>query len=447
MANNLIQIKRSAGNSIPASLNPGELAYSNVVEVLYIGSTDGATIVPIAGQRTPGTATANQALVVNSTFGISGIAILTVNDSSTTQTSNTTYHVITGNTNPMGMLVGNSTANVLVQLILANTGGTTTLNAASISTTNIYGTLQTASQPNIVANSANYIGSVPASNVVTTVASQTLTGNNTLAGTNTVISSNLAVSGATIQGVNMTLSGNLTVAGTVELVNTTELIVNANFIELGSNLSALTSDTIDTGWWSPANSSGPSTPYYNIFGRIASKSTNVAPFFWLGVSNTSPNTHSTFDIASANAAVGFLQSYLVPYGAGGAFVVNSTGVTVTANSTLPVSITANTLTTGALTLAALTIGGLVVNSTVVNITANSTVSSTIVANSLTLTTALLATYGGTGVAGGSYAAGDILYAATAAPSALSRLGVGSNGYVLQITNNLPAYGTLDGGSF
>ena len=61
---------------------------------------------------------------------------------------------------------------------------------------------------------------------------------------------------------------------------------------------------------------------------------------------------------------------------------------------------------------------------------------------------MLATYGGTGT--NTYAAGDVLYAATANPTALSKLSVpgsAANGQVLQITNNLPAYGVLDGGTF
>jgi len=94
----------------------------------------------------------------------------------------------------------------------------------------------------------------------------------------------------------------------------------------------------------------------------------------------------------------------------------------------------------------LTTGAFVANSTVVNITANSTVSSALVANTLTLSSALAASYGGTGQT--SYSTGDLLYASSS--SALSKLSVpcsAANGQVLQITNNLPAYGTLDGGTF
>ena len=64
---NKIQIKRSATTATPNSLNAGELAFSNVVGgsgVLFIGSTDGGTVVPVGGVRYPGTLTANQALEI-----------------------------------------------------------------------------------------------------------------------------------------------------------------------------------------------------------------------------------------------------------------------------------------------------------------------------------------------------------------------------------------------
>lgn len=60
-----IQIKRSQTTAEPESLAEGELAHSGNGEVLYIGSN--SVVVPIAGLRTPGTLTANQALVTNAT--------------------------------------------------------------------------------------------------------------------------------------------------------------------------------------------------------------------------------------------------------------------------------------------------------------------------------------------------------------------------------------------
>lgn len=71
MANNLIQIKRSLTTSTPVSLANGEFAFTSNGDVLYIGAN--GAIVPIAGKRVPGTLTANQALVANSTSGIDHI--------------------------------------------------------------------------------------------------------------------------------------------------------------------------------------------------------------------------------------------------------------------------------------------------------------------------------------------------------------------------------------
>lgn len=58
-------IKRSLNTSNPGSLANGEFAYTSNGDVLFIGSN--GAVVPIGGKRTPGTLTANQALVVNAT--------------------------------------------------------------------------------------------------------------------------------------------------------------------------------------------------------------------------------------------------------------------------------------------------------------------------------------------------------------------------------------------
>ena len=73
---NLIQIKRSATTAIPSSLGDGELAYTSNGDILYIGAPDGSnTVTAISGKRYPGTLTANQALVANSTSGIDKVIV------------------------------------------------------------------------------------------------------------------------------------------------------------------------------------------------------------------------------------------------------------------------------------------------------------------------------------------------------------------------------------
>lgn len=71
---NLIQIKRSLTNANPTGLANGELAFTANGDILFIGSPNGS-VVPIAGARTPGTLTANQALVANTTSGIDKIIV------------------------------------------------------------------------------------------------------------------------------------------------------------------------------------------------------------------------------------------------------------------------------------------------------------------------------------------------------------------------------------
>lgn len=71
---NLIQIKRSDTTATPTSLANGELAWSGNSDVLFVGDFAGG-VTPIAGKRFPGTLTANQALVANSTSGIDKVIV------------------------------------------------------------------------------------------------------------------------------------------------------------------------------------------------------------------------------------------------------------------------------------------------------------------------------------------------------------------------------------
>ena len=65
MASNLIQIKRSQTTATPTSLANGEMAFTAAGNVVFIGNY--GSVLAIAGERTPGILTANQALVANNT--------------------------------------------------------------------------------------------------------------------------------------------------------------------------------------------------------------------------------------------------------------------------------------------------------------------------------------------------------------------------------------------
>ena len=74
---NVIKIKRSSATAAPPSLNDGELAFSFLSGKLFIGNT--TAVIPIGGTHSPGTLTANQALVANSTSGIDKVIVANLN--------------------------------------------------------------------------------------------------------------------------------------------------------------------------------------------------------------------------------------------------------------------------------------------------------------------------------------------------------------------------------
>ena len=70
---NIIKIKRSTSTAAPTGLNEGELAVSFLSGKLFVGNTTAS--IPIGGIHSPGTLTANQALVANSTSSIDKVIV------------------------------------------------------------------------------------------------------------------------------------------------------------------------------------------------------------------------------------------------------------------------------------------------------------------------------------------------------------------------------------
>ena len=187
---------------------------------------------------------------------------------------------------------------------------------------------------------------------------------------------------------NLTLSGNLDINGTLTTVDTTNLSVTDSIISLARSNAV---DTLDIGFYGTFNDGA--TKYSGLF-RDATD--GVYRLF----SGQIPEPTTTVDTANVNFAYATLQSYL-------------------------------------------TTGALVANSSAVNITANATVSVALTANTLSLSTALPATSGGTGTA--SYTSGDLLVANTG--NTLSKLSLGTDGKVLQSNGTSVVYADLDGGTF
>ena len=191
---------------------------------------------------------------------------------------------------------------------------------------------------------------------------------------------------------NLQVSGNLIVLGDALTVNVSTLAVEDSLIQLATNNTI--SDLLDIGFYGNYQVGGGGHEHTGFF-RDASDNGIFKLFAGL---TDAPTT--TVDIAGTGYTQGTLQAYLFS-------------------------------------------GGLVTNATHIAITANSTVNVAITANTLSLATALAATDGGTGF--DTYTSGDLLVANTG--NALSKLPLGTDGYVLQSNGTALIYNVLDGGTF
>jgi hypothetical protein len=404
---NLIQIKRSLTTATAPSLANGELAFTANGDHLFIGS-NGASIT-IAGKFNPGVLTANQALVANGTSGID--KIITANAVVTTLTAN-------GSTGTAGQVL-NSNGTVAYwadpassSFTLAadsgtsdtfNTGETLTFvggNGLTTTVSNNQITIDaTAGTDGGLASNATGLFVVAGSGLVTNstgvhvgsangINVQADTVGLTTGSTLTVNSTGVHVNSA-LSITDLSLSGNLTVLGTLSTIDTTNLTVQDSLIELANGNAS--SDLLDIGLYGQFGSSG--AKYTGLF-RDA---TDGVYKLFTG-SQTEPTT--TVDTAAAGYTTATLQAFLTS----GGLVSNSTAVTLTANSTLAVNITAN---------------------------------------SLSLSTPLAVTSGGLGLS--SIATGAILVGNGSGTATV--LSAATDGFVLQSNGTSVVYGTLDGGTF
>ena len=187
----------------------------------------------------------------------------------------------------------------------------------------------------------------------------------------------------------LSLSGNLTVLGTLTTIDTTNLTVQDSLIELANGNA--TTDILGIG-------------LYGQFGSSGAKFTGLF----------------------RDATDGIYKLF--------------TGLTVEPSTTVD---TANASYTTATLQAFLNSGGLVSNATNLALTANATVNVSITANSLTLSTPLAVASGGLGLS--SITAGAILVGNGSGTATV--LAAGTDGFVLQSNGTSVIYSSLDGGTF
>jgi len=189
----------------------------------------------------------------------------------------------------------------------------------------------------------------------------------------------------------VTIGGNLVISGNLVSVNVSTLSVTDSLIQLASNNTV--SDSLDIGFFGNYQTGGGDPEHTGLFRDASDDKFKLFKGLQVAPTTTVDTANNTYQIAT-------LQAYLDS-------------------------------------------GGLTTNSTAVALTANSTLAVTLTANSLTLTTALVGTSGGTGLA--SYTAEDILVANSS--NGFRKLGLGTDGFVLQSNGTALVYSTLDGGTF
>jgi len=464
---NKIQIKRSIANSTVTGLSNGELAFTANGNVFYIGNPVDGSSIRIGGEMVPGTLTANQALVANSTSGIDNIIVANlaansifangssgVNQLLASNSSGGAYWIDQG---AISINVDSNFTWTNVHTFQANLNGYI-INATSFT----IGTDFSANSTNVVFSSGGItanafygngagISSVDAitvggnsaydlrtysedkaSNAYSNAMSDTLsrdglyTGNNEFSN-GTTFSSNVTVSGYINSNVvpqaNVTYNlGNDGLRWQTIFANT----VNAVSGNFSGNVSVLGDLTV-TG----------NLTTIDINSVVVSD-----PLIYLAGNNT---TSDTVDI-------GFVGEYYSEalIRSAGLFRDHEDGVfklfkhlaqDIKANNNIDTNDSSYQIAT---LKAYLDSGALVSNSLTVAITANSSVNVNIVANTLSLSSPLLGNSGGTGLS--SYSNNDLMIANST--NGFTPLAFNTNvGYVLQSNGSAIVYDILDGGTF
>lgn len=328
MANNLIQIKRSATTAIPASLSAGELAYSNSTQVLYIGSTDaGATIVPIGGARNPGVLTANQALVANSTSAIDKIIVANLQPQGiyANNSLGTAGQVLYSNGSiaywgsvSQGLIAGNGLGSNATHYfvnanngIVANSTGTFVTGGSTITvnTTGVHVNTGNLSFATSQITSGNYVATLTSGNGVTASATSGTGSTPTLyaiGGAGVVVNAS-GINVLANNGISSNSTGTFVVAGNGLTVNSTGVHVGAaNGITVAADSVAVNGGSTVT-----VNTTG-----VHVNSALSITSLVLSSFLNVG---TQVNTATLYATTSANV--------------GTALTVNSSAAAVSVNST------------------------------------------------------------------------------------------------------------------
>jgi hypothetical protein len=373
----------------------GNATFSNLMHV--VGAADFANTIDVTG-----------AADFANTLDVTGIASFTSNvavDTDTlfvdvvnnrvgvlTSTPDSGLHVngtanVAGNTTIVGRLT--TVANVIMSNTLSVTG-----NATFSNTVNIVGAASLDSTLTVAANVNVDSGVLFVDTINNRVGINDTTPDVAFAVSgDAVVSANLTANNILINA-DATIQGNLNVNGTLTTIDTVNLVVEDPLFKVGKNNNVANSagDAVDLGWYGMyANTTA------DMFAGLF-RDASDGKFKLFDDLTAEPTT--TVDTADGSFSYATLNAFLE-------------------------------------------IGGFTANTTSTRLIANSTVNVTVYANTMTLSNALQVPYGGTGAT--TFTQNGVLYGNST--SALQATSAGANGDVLQVVNNVPAFGTLDGGTF
>ena len=470
MANTLIQIKRSSVTSLPSSLSPAEPAYSYVANTLFMGTADGAGVIPIGGY--------SYVNKINAAFDFSNtVSIATTAAFAKANSAN--YYAYLVDANTTAAFEKANTANYFAYLVNANT--TAAFDKAN--NANYFAYLV----------NANTTAAYNQANIATDIAVAAYANSNT----------KLALSGGTITG-DLSVVGTLYLSGNTTFANVNTLVISDPLLYLAAN--NYVSDIVDIGFvanYVNTNGQNVHTGFYRehtnkeyyIFQEYAAEPENnhIDPTgnnFTLAVLNADIRTSNlnlggtnaiswiTSSFAKANSANYFAYlvnantvaafdkantanyfAYLVDANTTAAFnkantanyfayLVNANSVAaydhansayVTAYNAYDMANTANVNAANASYLSVGTVPSGRISGPYTGITGVGTIlAGTWNADVITVP------YGGTG--GTSFTQNGILYGNTAGP--LKVTSAGTEGQVLQAdSSGVPQFAHLDGGSF
>jgi len=406
---NVIKIKRSSSTAAPTSLNEGELAVSFLSDKLYVGNS--SAVIPIGGKHFPGTLTANQALVANSTSGIDKVI-----------TANLTTQEIFANgaagTAGFVLLTGGAGGNVhwVDPSTLATAVGGSNTHIQFNDSGDLGGvadfTFDKTSSTLTVGNSTVNAAITPTTIDIGSVSVNTsalLIGNSTV---NAVLTSSSLDIDGTIDSGNVTVTGFVNATSTIQvgtdvIVNTSALFVGNSTVNTVLDSTSLTTNTaniaslISVGANVAVNTStifvGNSTVNTTIqAGNIALQGTQltlgsnvVLNDSTLFIGNSTVNavlTSSTFDIdgtiTSGNVTVtGFVNATSTVQV--GTDVIANTSALLIGNSTVNSVLNSTSLTTNTANIASLvSVGTDVIANTSALLIGNSTVNAVLTSTTL-----------------------------------------------------------------